>query len=147
MGAGRRGPGGVGCPVDRNAAARSFPDEARVYFGHPGSDFKVGPAQALDEADTADGDVVQVSLAGGRYLALTVVTQEGSEGGSYGPTAELRLVTRNLGDVPDDVQTFGTDKVWNGPAFYPAVLDQRASSTSASGYTRSGERDAHPGCG
>jgi hypothetical protein len=25
--------------------------------------------------------------------------------------------------VPDDVETFGTDRVWNGPAFYPAVLD------------------------
>jgi hypothetical protein len=101
-----------------------FPDDTRVYFGHPGSGFKIGPAQALDEADTAGGDVVQVSLAGGRYLALTVLTQEGSEGGSYGPTAELRLVTRNLGDVPDEVQTFRTDKVWNGPAFYPAILDQ-----------------------
>jgi hypothetical protein len=100
-----------------------FPDDARVYFGHPGSGFMVGPAQALDEADTAGGDVVQVSLAGGPYLALTMLTEEGSEGGSYGPTAELRLVTRNLGDVPDDVQTFRTDKVWNGPAFYPATLD------------------------
>jgi hypothetical protein len=100
-----------------------FPDEARVYFGHPGSDFLIGPSQALDEGDTAGGNIVQVSLAGGRYLALTVVTAEGSEGGSYGPTAELRLVTRNLGSVPDEVQTYGADKVWNGPAFYPAVLD------------------------
>ena len=100
-----------------------FPDEARVYFGHPGSEFRIGPAQALDEADTNGGRVVQVSLAGGQYLAITIVTEPGSEGGTYGPTAELRLVTRNLGDVPDDVQTFGADKVWNGPAFYPAVLD------------------------
>ena len=100
-----------------------FPDDARVYFGHTGSDFTIGPLQALDHEDTAGGDVVQVSLAGGPYLALTVVTQEGSEGGTYGPTAELRLVTRNLGSVPDEVQTLKADKVWNGPAFYPSVLD------------------------
>ena len=100
-----------------------FPDEARVYFGHPGSDFMIGPAQALDRGDTAGGRVVQVSLAGGQYLALTIVTEPGSEGGTYGPTTELRLVTRNLGSVPDEVHTIGADKVWNGPAFYPAVLD------------------------
>jgi Putative zinc-finger/WD40-like Beta Propeller Repeat len=100
-----------------------FPDEARVYFGHRGSDFTIGPLQALDDDDTAGGDVVQVSLAGGRYLALTIQTEPGSEGGSFGPTAELRLVTRNLGSVPDDVQTVKADKVWNGPAFYPSVLD------------------------
>jgi len=103
--------------------AVGFPDEKRVYFGHPLDGTMIGPPQALDAADTRGGQVVQVSLAGGPYLALTVVTQEGSEGGTFGPTAELRLVTRNLGNVPDDVQTFGTDKVWNGPAFYPAVVD------------------------
>jgi hypothetical protein len=100
-----------------------FPDDARVYFGHPGSDFMIGPAQTLDEADTSGGRVVQVSLAGGPYLAITILTEEGSEGGSFGPTAELRLVTRNLGDLADEVQTFATDRVWNGPAFYPAVVD------------------------
>ncbi len=100
-----------------------FPDETRVYFGHPTTGIMIGSRQALDEGDTAGGDVVQVSLAGGPYLALTVVTEPGSEGGTFGPTAELRLVTRNLGDVPDDVQTFATDKVWNGPAFYAAVVD------------------------
>jgi len=52
------------------------------------------------------------------------VTKEGSEGGSYGPTAELRLVTRNLGNVPDDVTPLASDKVWNGPAFYPAVVQE-----------------------
>lgn len=102
-----------------------FPDETRVYFGHPTSGTMIGAPQVLDLADTSGGHVVQVSLAGGPYLALTVLTVPGAEGGDFGPTAELRLVTRNLGAVPDDVQTVGTDKVWNGPAFYPAVLDHQ----------------------
>ena len=100
-----------------------FPDETRVYFGHPSSGTMISDLQALDAEDTAGRDVVSVSLAGGPYLALTVLTEPGAEGGDFGPTAELRLVTRNLGDVKDDVQTFSTDKVWNGPAFYPAVVD------------------------
>ncbi|HEY8180352.1 MAG TPA: zf-HC2 domain-containing protein [Candidatus Limnocylindria bacterium] len=100
-----------------------FPDETRVYFGHPTTGTMIGSQQALDQTDTAGRDVVHVSLAGGPYLAITVLTQEGSEGGTFGPTAELRLVTRNLGDVKDEVQTFGADKVWNGPAFYPAAVN------------------------
>jgi hypothetical protein len=100
-----------------------FPDETRVYFGHVEAGTFIGPAQALDVDDTAGGDVVHVALAGGQFLALTVSTAAGSEGGEYGPTAELRLVTRNLGDVPDEVEVFGMDRVWTGPAFYPAELD------------------------
>lgn len=95
-----------------------FPDASRVYFGHPLDGVYIGPAQALDAADTAGGSVIDVSLAGGQYLALTIQTAEGSEAGAYGPSAEVRIVTRNTGDVPDDVSVLADDGAWIGPAFY-----------------------------
>ena len=101
---------------------QGFPDAERVYFGHPFDDTFIGPAQALDAADTAGGTVIDVSLAGGQYLALTVQTGQGSEAGQFGPTAELRLVTRNTGDVPDEVSTVADAGAWIGPAFYPHSL-------------------------
>jgi hypothetical protein len=103
-----------------------FPDPGRVYYAHastgPGT---IGPPQALDAGDTEGGNrVVHVGLGGGQFLALTVATKEGSESGTYGPTAELRLITRNLGDVPDEVDADGQDRVWVGPAVYPAFLSK-----------------------
>ncbi len=99
-----------------------FPDATRVYFGHPLDGIFIGPGQALDAADTAGGTVVDVALAGGQYLALTVQTAAGSEGGAYGPSAEVRVVTRNTGDTPDGVTTIGDDATWIGPAFYDHAL-------------------------
>jgi hypothetical protein len=100
-----------------------FPDPGRVYYAHadtgPGT---IGPLQALDAMDTQGNRVVHVGLGGGQFLAVTVATAAGAHSGAYGPTAELRLVTRNLGDVPDEVETFGQDRVWVGPAVYPAYL-------------------------
>ena len=102
-----------------------FPDAGRVYYAHaftgPGT---IGPAQALDSGDTEGNRVVHVGLGGGQFLALTVATAEGSEGGTYGPTAELRLITRNVGDVPDEVDASGQNRVWVGPAVYPAYLPE-----------------------
>jgi hypothetical protein len=77
---------------------------------------------------------VDVELGGGPYLALTVVTAAGSEGGTYGPTAELRIVTRHAngvpspdgldtGDQPDEVRVSAQDRLWIGPAVYPGLLD------------------------
>ena len=100
-----------------------FPDPRRVYYAHaasgPGT---IGPLQALDAGDTQGNRVVHVGLGGGQFLAITVATAAGPHSGEYGPTAELRLVTRNLGDVPDEVETFGQDRVWVGPGIYPAYL-------------------------
>lgn len=102
-----------------------FPDPGRVYYAHastgPGT---IGPAQALDSRDTEGNRVVHVGLGGGQYLAVTVATKGGSESGTYGPTAELRLITRNLGSVPDEVDASGQDRVWVGPAVYPAFLSE-----------------------
>jgi hypothetical protein len=99
-----------------------FPDQQRVYFAHLAGGLKLGAPQALDAGDTQGLRVVDVALGGDQFLGLTVVTVAGSEGGSFGPTAELRLVTRNTGDVPDDMETIGQDHVWNGPPLYPAVV-------------------------
>jgi hypothetical protein len=100
-----------------------FPDSSRVYYAHastgPGT---IGPLQALDAMDTQGNRVVHVGLGGGQFLAVTVATAAGAHSGAYGPTAELRLVTRNLGDVPDEVETFGQQRVWVGPGVYPAYL-------------------------
>jgi hypothetical protein len=84
----------------------------------------IGAAQALDQMDTAGNRVVHVGLGGGQFLAVTVATAAGAHSGSYGPTAELRVITRNLGDVPDEVETSGQDRVWVGPAVYPAYLSR-----------------------
>jgi hypothetical protein len=100
-----------------------FPDEGRVYFGHLRGGKLLGPDQALDAADTEGMRIVHVALAGGQYLALTVITAEGSEGGSFGPTTELRLITRHTGNQADEIERLGQDRVWTGPAFYPAELD------------------------
>ena len=100
-----------------------FPDAGRVYYAHADSGpAAVGPAQALDAGDTRGNRVVHVGLGGGQFLAITVATAAGAHSGAYGPTAELRLVTRNLGQVPDAVETFGQDRVWVGPAVYPAYV-------------------------
>ncbi|HEY8179682.1 MAG TPA: hypothetical protein VIH33_04715, partial [Candidatus Limnocylindria bacterium] len=102
-----------------------FPDQGRVYYAHLlrglGS---IGPAQAIDLGDTVGNRVVHVALGGGQYLAVTVAVQAGPHSGEYGPTAELRVITRNLGSVPDEVETSGQDRTWVGPAVYPAYLEE-----------------------
>jgi hypothetical protein len=95
-----------------------FPDEGRVYFGHLAGGKLLGPDQALDAADTEGMRIVHVALAGGQYLALTVITAQGSEGGSYAPTTELRLITRHTGNEADEIERLGQTRVWTGPAFY-----------------------------
>ena len=98
-----------------------FPDSTRVYFGHLSNPELITAGQTLDEADTKGATTIaDVAIAAdGDHLALTVVTAEGAEGGSFGPTAQLRLVTRGYGTDPDKVEVIGQDKVWYGPAVYP----------------------------
>jgi hypothetical protein len=100
-----------------------FPDPGRVYLGHVSAPELITAAQALDAADTKDAEgVVDVALAGdGDHLALTLNISEGAEGGSYGPTGQLRLVTRGYGSDPDKVEILGQDKVWVGPAVYAGI--------------------------
>jgi hypothetical protein len=102
--------------------ADGFPDEGRVYFGHPMSGTFIGPGQALDAPDTQGIGVKDVAPGGGQYLAITVSTAPGSEGGTFGPTAELRLVTRHTGQQADEVRQLGSPDTWSGPAFYPPSI-------------------------
>ncbi|HKO32217.1 MAG TPA: zf-HC2 domain-containing protein [Candidatus Limnocylindria bacterium] len=100
-----------------------FPDAARVYYAHAWTGRgTIGPLQALDAGDTEGNRVVHVGLGGGQYLAVTVATEAGAHSGAYGPTAELRVIKRNLGTVPDEVEASGQDRVWVGPGIYPAFL-------------------------
>ncbi len=97
-----------------------FPDSTRVYFGHVSNAELITAAETLDPADTSGATtIVDVALAGdGNHLALTVQTAPGAEGGAYGPTAQLRLITRGYGTDPDQIQVIGQDRTWNGPAVY-----------------------------
>jgi hypothetical protein len=109
---------GVGQP-------EGFPDGAAVYFGHVSKPELITPAQALDAADLSGAlRVVDVTPAPGTdVLAITIVTDPGSEGGTALPTAELRLVTRAFGNEPDRVQTLnGSRGDWLGPGFYWPAL-------------------------
>ena len=100
-----------------------FPDAGRVYYAHAFTGRgTIGPLQALDAGDTEGNRVVHVGLGGGQYLAVTVATEAGAHSGAYGPTAELRVIKRNLGTVPDEVEASGQDRVWVGPGIYPAFL-------------------------
>jgi hypothetical protein len=105
--------------------APGFPDQRRVYFGHvgDGSTELITAAQALDAADTEGArGVSDVALGGGQYLALTLRVDE-FQGNEFAPVSRLVLVTRQTGTTPDDVRTYGSEGVWNGPALYPSKID------------------------
>jgi hypothetical protein len=101
-----------------------FPDPTRVYFAHVSKGGElITEAQALDTADTQGAtEVVDVALGGGQYLALTLRTGA-SQGNEFAPGADLILITRKTGDIPDDVRIYGSQGVWSGPALYPAKVD------------------------
>ncbi len=109
-----------------------FPDSARVYFGHVSNGKLITAAQALDSADTSSGlgagdvggsEVIDVAMArDGTHLALTVQTGSGSEGGTFGATAELRYITRGLGSNPDVVKVIGSKQAWNGPVVFGTIV-------------------------
>lgn len=98
-----------------------FPSADRVYFGHTSNSDGIGPQQALDAADLpADGYVVDVMAPDGGHLAITVGYP--IAGDLAQPRADLLLVTRNLGDVPDEVVTLGPTDRWTGPAVFGPLI-------------------------
>jgi dipeptidyl aminopeptidase/acylaminoacyl peptidase len=99
-----------------------FPSPNRVYFGHVSNGEGITTRQALDEADLpADGSVVDVALApDAAHLAITV--RYPVPGELAQPRADLFLITRNVGDVPDEVAILGVTDRWTGPAIYPPLL-------------------------
>jgi hypothetical protein len=100
-----------------------FPDSTRVYFGHVSNAELITAAETLDAPDTEGATVItDVALAAdGNHLGLTVQTATGAEGGAYGPSAELRLITRGYGTDPDQIEVIGQGQTWSGPAVYANI--------------------------
>jgi hypothetical protein len=96
-----------------------YPDPARIYLGRATRTGHITVDTALDVGDLPpDATVVDVKIAGtGRHLAITARHPLG--GTQSVPEADLLLVTRNLGQVADEVQSLApNDGRWYGPAFY-----------------------------
>lgn len=108
--------------VPQSPDGTPYPDPRRVYFGHASDARLLTRFHALDEGDVpADGTVVDVAIAPtGRHLMLTVRYPVAGE--LEAPRADLLLVTRNTGDVADEVEVLGggaANEGWYGPAVYP----------------------------
>jgi Putative zinc-finger/WD40-like Beta Propeller Repeat len=97
----------------------SFPDRGRVYLTRATDPRGLTPDHAIDAADVPeDSSVVDVKVDGtGRHLALTA--RKPIPGDLSSPEAELFLVTRNTGQVADDVEVLGSEpEQWFGPAVF-----------------------------
>ncbi len=96
-----------------------YPDQARVYFGHAADPRGLTAGHAIDAGDLpADSFVVDVKVSPtGRHLVITAARPRA--GTLDTPKADLLLVTRNTGDVDDEVETIGSaDEGWFGPAAF-----------------------------
>ena len=98
-----------------------YPNINRVYFGHASDPRGLTEIHAIDQANIPEGaSVVDVKVPTGRHLAITFRMPIG--GIMDPPTAELILVVRNTGGVPDAITSLpGGDQFgWFGPAAYDA---------------------------
>ena len=96
-----------------------YPDPARIYLARATRPGHITSDTALDAGDLpVDASVVDVKVAGtGRHLAITA--RRPAAGDLSPMESELLLVTRNLGNVADEVEPLGrNDGGWYGPAFY-----------------------------
>lgn len=109
----------IGWTGGPQGAGELYPDPQRVYFGHATDPRGLTRFHAIDKGDVPDGMlVVDVKVSPtGRHLVITA--REPLEGGLDAPRAELLLVERNTGEVPDRVRTLGSaDDGWIGPAAF-----------------------------
>ena len=96
-----------------------YPDAGRVYLTRATDPRGLTQVHGIDVADVPEGStVVDVKVAGtGRHLALTA--RKPIPGDLSTPEAELFLVTRNTGDVADEVEVLGSEaEQWFGPAVF-----------------------------
>lgn len=103
------------------------PNVNRVYFGHASDSRGLTELHAIDEADIPEGaSVVDVKVPTGRHLLVTA--REPIGGIMEAPRSRLILVTRNTGDVPDEVEFLpnGSAEGWFGPAAYDAYWEATA---------------------
>jgi anti-sigma factor RsiW len=101
-----------------------YPDPTRVYFGHATDPRGLTQYHAIDAADIAPGmSVVDVKVSPtGRHLVITA--REPLAGDLDPPRAELLLVKRNTGNVPDEVRVLGSpDDGWIGPAAFDQTAE------------------------
>jgi len=101
------------------SSSGEYPDPRRVYLGRATDPRHVTQTHALDVGDVpAEATVVDVKVAGtGRHLAITA--RYPVPGDLATPEADLLLVTRNTGDVADEVSVINqTGPGWYGPALY-----------------------------
>lgn len=102
-------------------AGGEYPSVNRVYFGHASDDRELTEHHAIDAADLPEGaSVVDVKVPTTRHLLVTAQLPIG--GVMDVPRASLILVTRNTGQVADEVFTFSGrgDEAWFGPGAYDA---------------------------
>lgn len=99
-----------------------YPDPSRVYFGHASDERGLTRFHAIDRDDLPDDAfVVDVKVSPtGRHLVITAARPRA--GVLDPPRADLILVERNTGSVPDEVFDLGsaTDG-WFGPAGFDAL--------------------------
>lgn len=109
-----------------------YPDPARVYFGHATDPRGLTRIHAIDRGDV-DGDLVvvdvEVAPTGGHLL----ITARQRPGGDLDvPRAELLLITRNVGDVADEVEVLEVAADgWAGPAVFQSESEPEFDSSQA----------------
>jgi Putative zinc-finger len=105
-------------------AQGTYPDEARVYFGHATDSGGLKEDHALDQSDLpADWSIVDVKVSPtGQDLVVMVAAP--LAGDLSTPTAELWLVTRHTGDVADESRTLKSGEgIWYGPAVFDGYVE------------------------
>jgi hypothetical protein len=116
--------------TDQGSEGTPYPDPRRVYFGRATDARGLTRGHALDREDIpADGTVVDAKVARtGRHLLLTV--RFPVAGDLSPPRADLLLVTRNTGNVADDVLSLGweAESGWYGPAAFADPDEDDAGS-------------------
>lgn len=104
---------------DSQGTEATYPDPQRVYFGHATDPRGLTQYHAIDAGDIDPGLVVvdvKVSPTG-RHLVITA--REPLGGDLDTPRAHLLLITRNTGDVADEVRLLGSSEDgWTGPAAF-----------------------------
>jgi hypothetical protein len=99
----------------------AYPNAQRVYFSHATDARGVTSRHAIDATDIPGGSFVvdvKVSPTGDH---LVVTAGRPSAGIMDPPSADLLLVTRNTGNVSDEVAVIGSaDDGWFGPAGFDA---------------------------
>jgi hypothetical protein len=102
----------------------TYPDSTRIYFGHATDSGGLKQDHALDQHDLpVDWAVVDVKVSPTGH-DLVVMVAAPLAGDLSTPTAELRLVTRNTGDVADEVEILNSDEgIWYGPAVFDGYVE------------------------